>query len=61
MVASRLTNPSRFAYSDGFNSSPLPFPCAIAPRSVEREEIIRQEYQQAMEQLGVYAAANKTW
>ncbi|KAH7363238.1 cytochrome P450 [Plectosphaerella cucumerina] len=50
-----------FAYSDGFNSSPLPFPCAITPRSVEREDIIRQEYQQATEQLGVYAAANKTW
>jgi hypothetical protein len=45
-----------FAYSDGFNSSPLPFACSITPRSKEHADIIKKEYQDAMKQLSQYKA-----
>ncbi|GAB1318353.1 hypothetical protein MFIFM68171_08563 [Madurella fahalii] len=47
-----------FAYSDGFNSSPLPFPCSITPRSAEHARVIEREYQEALEKLQHYTAAS---
>ncbi|KAK0732303.1 cytochrome P450 [Lasiosphaeris hirsuta] len=40
-----------FAFSDGFNSSPLPFPCSITPRSPEHAAVVEREYQEALEEL----------
>ncbi|CCF40026.1 cytochrome P450 CYP2 subfamily [Colletotrichum higginsianum] len=40
-----------FAYSDGFNSSPLPFPCSITPRSPRHAEVIGEECERALEEL----------
>ncbi|KAI1215193.1 cytochrome P450 [Annulohypoxylon truncatum] len=49
-----------FAFSDGFNSSPLPFPCSIKPRSPEHAKVIEQEFQDALVSLKTYTAiANK--
>ncbi|KAK2000565.1 hypothetical protein LX36DRAFT_559729, partial [Colletotrichum falcatum] len=31
-----------FAYSDGFNSCPLPFPCLITPRSPRHAAVIQK-------------------
>ncbi|KAF4466280.1 hypothetical protein FALBO_6862 [Fusarium albosuccineum] len=45
-----------FAYSEGFNSSPLPFPCSITPRSARHAEIVEQEYQEALGELTAYTA-----
>lgn len=50
-----LTMPS-FAYSDGFNSTPLPFPCDIAPRSAAHAKVIEAEYEEAMAELTSYNA-----
>jgi len=47
----------RFAYSDGFNSSPLPFPCSITPRSPERAEVIRLEKKAAEAELERYTVS----
>lgn len=47
---------TRFAFSDGFNSSPLPFPCSIKPRSSAHAEVIQQELQDALESLKTYTA-----
>ncbi|KAI0835784.1 cytochrome P450 [Hypoxylon sp. FL0890] len=48
------------AYSDGFNSSPLPFSCSIKPRSSRHAKVIEQEYQDALGSLKTYTAiANK--
>lgn len=44
-----------FAYSDGFNSSPLPFPCSIKPRSPTHVKIIEEEFREAMTELETYA------
>ncbi|KAL7624834.1 hypothetical protein AAE478_004048 [Parahypoxylon ruwenzoriense] len=46
-----------FAFSDGFNSSPLPFRCSIKPRSSKHVEIIEREYQDALEPLKTYTTA----
>ncbi|KAF6821084.1 cytochrome P450 [Colletotrichum sojae] len=46
-----------FAYSDGFNSSPLPFPCSIAPRSPRHAEVIEEEHEAASKDLARYTAA----
>ncbi|KAF4977219.1 hypothetical protein FZEAL_6247 [Fusarium zealandicum] len=43
-----------FAYSDGFNSSPLPFPCSITPRSARHAEVVEISYQDALEALTSY-------
>ncbi|WQF76450.1 Putative cytochrome P450 [Colletotrichum destructivum] len=43
-----------FAYSDGFNSSPLPFPCSITPRSPRHAEVIGEEHERALEELRAY-------
>ena len=43
-----------FAYSDGFNSSPLPFPCDITPRSPQHVKVIQDEFRDAMGKLKVY-------
>ncbi|KAK2041447.1 cytochrome P450 [Colletotrichum somersetense] len=43
-----------FAYSDGFNSSPLPFPCSITPRSLHHAAVIRREHENALKELGDY-------
>ncbi|KAK0385962.1 hypothetical protein NLU13_7136 [Sarocladium strictum] len=45
-----------FAYSDGFNSSPLPFPCTITARSEEHADVIAKEYLTATEDLKAYTA-----
>lgn len=45
-----------FAYSEGFNSSPLPFPCSITPRSVKHAEVIEREHGNALEDLVEYTA-----
>lgn len=44
----------RFAFSDGFNSSPLPFPCSIKPRSSGHAKVIEQEAQGALKSLRTY-------
>ncbi|KAK4188886.1 putative cytochrome P450 17A1 [Podospora australis] len=41
-----------FAFSDGFNSSPLPFPCEITPRSNKHQEVIEREFAGAGQKLG---------
>lgn len=46
-----------FAFSEGFNSSPLPFPCSITPRSSRQVEVIERDFEDAMEQLKAYTAA----
>ncbi|KAK0649971.1 cytochrome P450 [Cercophora newfieldiana] len=46
-----------FAYSDGFNSSPLPFPCSITPRSARHAEVVEREYRDAMAELQPYSDA----
>ncbi|KAK4677605.1 hypothetical protein QC764_300240 [Podospora pseudoanserina] len=43
-----------FAFSDGFNSSPLPFPCEIRPRSSKHVEGIEREYREARSKLEMY-------
>ncbi|KEZ46554.1 Uncharacterized protein SAPIO_CDS0349 [Scedosporium apiospermum] len=45
-----------FAYTDGFNSVPLPFSCDIIPRSEKHAEVIRKECVEALEQLQTYTA-----
>ncbi|KAI1099041.1 cytochrome P450 [Jackrogersella minutella] len=45
-----------FAFSDGFNSSPLPFPCSIKPRSSEHVNVVEMEYQDAIKSLETYTA-----
>ncbi|KAL0932101.1 cytochrome P450 [Colletotrichum truncatum] len=45
-----------FSYSDGFNSSPLPFPCSIAPRSSDHARIIKSEHESAFQELKAYTA-----
>ncbi|OTA99412.1 hypothetical protein M426DRAFT_67810 [Hypoxylon sp. CI-4A] len=47
-----------FAYSDGFNSSPLPFPCSIKARSLKHAEVIEKEFLGASESLKTYTAAS---
>ncbi|KAI5926612.1 hypothetical protein F4810DRAFT_707700 [Camillea tinctor] len=48
-----------FAFSDGFNSSPLPFPCSIVPRSAAHAEIVERECRDALVQLRAYSALEK--
>lgn len=43
-----------FAYSDGFNSVPLPFRCTIRPRTASHVEVIEREWKKALEELRVY-------
>ncbi|KAK3389784.1 cytochrome P450 [Podospora didyma] len=43
-----------FAYSDGFNSTPLPFPCSISPRSPAHAKVIEEEYKDAMKELEAF-------
>ncbi|KAF5538608.1 oxidoreductase [Fusarium napiforme] len=45
-----------FAYSEGFNSSPLPFPCSITPRSVKHAQVIETEHDNALGDLMEYTA-----
>ncbi|KAI0884201.1 cytochrome P450 [Annulohypoxylon maeteangense] len=45
-----------FAFSDGFNSSPLPFPCSMIPRSAKHAKVIEHEFQEALESLKTYTA-----
>jgi hypothetical protein len=59
IVVTSLTACS-FAFTDGFNSIPLPFECAITPRSEKHARVIEKEYQGARGELQRYtAAANK--
>ncbi|KAJ7822103.1 cytochrome P450 [Mycena olivaceomarginata] len=44
-----------FAYTDGFNSIPLPFPISITPRSATHLAIIERENEVAQEELKAYA------
>lgn len=41
-------------YSDGFNSKPLPFKCKIEPRGDKYLQIMKQEYEEALEALQKY-------
>ncbi|KAJ6512698.1 cytochrome P450 [Mycena sanguinolenta] len=43
-----------FAYTDGFNSVPLPFPVSITPRSPAHMAIIERENEIAQEEMKVY-------
>ncbi|KAJ7227468.1 cytochrome P450 [Mycena pura] len=43
-----------FAYTDGFNSAPLPFPISITPRSPTHEAVILRENEVAQEELKAY-------
>lgn len=43
-----------FAFTDGFNSRPLPFPLAITPRDDHRKRVIEHEWEDANEQLSAY-------
>ncbi|KAH6887688.1 cytochrome P450 [Thelonectria olida] len=45
-----------FAFSEGFNSSPLPFPCSISPRSSSHITVIKREHQEALEELKAYTS-----
>lgn len=47
---------SSFAYSDGFNSTPLPFECDISPRSESHAKVIKEEYEGAIAELTSYNA-----
>jgi len=40
-----------FAYTDGFNTRPRPFPCSITPRDPEFVEIMRREAEEADREL----------
>ncbi|OHW92159.1 o-methylsterigmatocystin oxidoreductase [Colletotrichum incanum] len=44
-----------FAYSDGFNSSPLPFPCSITSRSSRHAAVVEAEHEEALKDLRAYA------
>jgi hypothetical protein len=46
-----------FAFSDGFNSSPLPFDCSITPRSERHARIVEREFQEARGELQKYTVA----
>ncbi|AEO67375.1 uncharacterized protein THITE_2116283 [Thermothielavioides terrestris NRRL 8126] len=48
-----------FAFSDGFNSSPLPFACSITPRSKRHASVVEREYRDANRELQQYTAATK--
>ncbi|KAK4208371.1 Fumitremorgin C synthase [Rhypophila decipiens] len=48
-----------FAFSEGFNSSPLPFPCSITPRSPGHVKVIERDYAEAMDKLKVYSSASE--
>ncbi|KAF7289244.1 Cytochrome P450 [Mycena indigotica] len=43
-----------FAYTDGFNSVPLPFPVSITPRSLSHEAVIMRENEVAQEEMCAY-------
>ncbi|KAK7966338.1 uncharacterized protein PG986_000615 [Apiospora aurea] len=43
-----------FAFTDGFNSSPLAFPCMITPRSAHHADIVEREARQALTELAAY-------
>ncbi|KAH7310761.1 cytochrome P450 [Stachybotrys elegans] len=43
-----------FGYSDGFNSSPLPFRCSITPRSQNHVEVVEHEYGKVINDLTQY-------
>ncbi|PKS11704.1 hypothetical protein jhhlp_001692 [Lomentospora prolificans] len=49
-----------FAYTDGFNSVPLPFSCDITPRSEKHAEVIRREYEGSLDQLQAYTATTNS-
>lgn len=42
------------AYTDGFNSKPLPFKCRLEARGEQYVEIMRREYEDALEALQKY-------
>ena len=42
------------AYTDGFNSKPLPFQCRLEPRGKKYVEIMKREYGDALEALQKY-------
>jgi cytochrome P450 len=42
------------AYTDGFNSKPLPFQCRLEPRGKKYVEIMKREYEDALEALQKY-------
>ena len=51
--------PDIFAYTDGFNSKPLPFRCCIAPRSPEIKATIERDAQLGETFLNKYPATAK--
>ena len=44
--------PDRWAFTDGFNSKPVSFPCAVVPRSARAAECVESEWEAAKERLG---------
>jgi cytochrome P450 len=42
------------AYTDGFNSKPLPFQCRLQPRGEKYVEIMRRDYEGALDALQMY-------
>lgn len=42
------------AYSNGFNSVPLPFPAAFIPRDQDRVTVVKAEYSRAMTEVSKY-------
>ncbi len=48
-----------FAFSDGFNSIPLPFECSITPRSKQHALVVEREFQEARGKLQLYTAASR--
>jgi hypothetical protein len=49
-----------FAYTDGFNSVPLPFQCSIVPRSPAHARVVEQEFQKAMVELKAYGSVSNS-
>ena len=47
-------NTYSFAYTDGFNSLPMPFQCDISPRSATHAKVIEKEYDGVMGELMSY-------
>ena len=49
-----MVQPDIWAYTDGENTRPQPFPVKFTPRSERIREIILEEAKQAREELSIY-------
>lgn len=57
-VSKLIPSVNSFAYTDGFNSLPLPFSCDITPRSERHAQVIKKEYEASLDELQSYTVAN---